>query len=161
MDTSFIVVSVWVVFSNSYEKSINYTVMKSLKNTLAIVLSLLLCTPVFALRPQRLEQLKGDSQSIIENVIKRKSDHRRALKVENTTPNAQTYAYTWGTLENEDGTTWYYTQSFEERDWYIGSSEIVIYNNNFQEMSKLNVVIPQDLNVNDIAPVYFITSQFR
>lgn len=134
--------------------------MKSLKNTLAIVLSLLLCTPVFALRPQRLEQLKGDSQSFIENVIKRKNDHRRALKVENTTPNAQTYAYTWGTLENEDGTTWYYTQSFEERDWYIGSSEIVIYNNNFQEMSKLNVVIPQDMNVNDIAPVYFITSQF-
>ena len=132
----------------------------TMKHTIAIVLMTLLCFPLFAQVPRSIEQLRGDSQSILENVARRKTDHRRALKVENTTPNAHTFAYTWGTLENEDGTTWYYTQSFEERDWYIGSSEIVIYNNNFEEMSKLNVVIPQELNVNDIAPVYFITSQF-
>ena len=75
--------------------------MKSLRSSVVIVLLLLLCMPVFALQPQRIEQLKGDSQSIIENIIKQKNTQRRALQVENTTPDAQASAYTWGTLANE------------------------------------------------------------
>ena len=134
--------------------------MKSLRSAVVIVSLLLLCMPVFALQPQRLEQLKGDSQSIIENIIKQKNTQRRALQVENTTPDAQASAYTWGTLANEDATTWYFTQSFTERNWNIASSEIVIYNNDFAQVCTLNVEIPEDLNVNDVAPVYYLTSKF-
>ena len=135
--------------------------MINLRQTVAVVLTMLLSIPVFATVPQqKLLQLKGDSQTMIENVVNRKNERRRSMKVENTTPNAQTYAYTWGTLDSEDGTTWYFTQSFVERSWYLGSSEIVIYNNEFEEMARLNIEVPEDLNVNDISPVYCLTSQF-
>lgn len=135
--------------------------MINLRKTLAVVLTILLSIPLFATPSQRkLELLKGNSSSIIENVLKRKNTRNRSLKVENTTPNAQTYAYTWGTLDHEDGTTWYFTQSFVERSWYLESSEIVIYNNDFEEMAKINVEVPEDMNVNDISPIYCMTSQF-
>ena len=135
--------------------------MINLRKTLVVVLTILLSIPLFATPSQRkLELLKGNSSSIIENVLKRKNTRNRSLKVENTTPNAQTYAYTWGTLDHEDGTTWYFTQSFVERSWYLESSEIVIYNNDFEEMAKINIEVPEDMNVNDISPIYCMTSQF-
>ena len=134
--------------------------MKNIKLAAIVSLLTMLCTPVLASIPLKIEQLKGNSNTIIENITNRHNKRQKALKVENTIPNEQTYAYTWGTLDNEDGTTWYFSQTFVERGWDLGSSEIIIYNNDFKEVGRLNVEIPEDLNVNDIAPVKFITSQF-
>ncbi len=135
--------------------------MKNKNRFFATTLLVTLSMYAWAGVPQSFKQLKGDSQSLIENVVQQKKSRKHALNTaENATPDAQTYAYTWGSLDHEDGMSWYFTQSFVERKWSIDSSEIVIYDNNFEEVGTLNVVIPEDMDVNDIQPVYFITSQF-
>ena len=108
-----------------------------------------------------LQALKGDSQSILERCVRSRATQSISLKApDNTLPDATTHAYTWGTISHENGCTWYYTQTFEERGWYLGASDILLYDNNFSQVGSLRIEVPEGMNVNDIMPVDFITSQF-
>ncbi len=119
--------------------------------------------PAWGNMPQSptLQALKGDSQSLLERCIRKRAVQSINLKApDNTQPDATTHAYTWGTITHENGYTWYYTQTFEERGWYLGASDILLYDNNFNQVSSLRIEIPEGMNVNDIMPVDFLTTDF-
>ncbi len=108
-----------------------------------------------------LEKAKGNSQTFIENSLRRKASNTMRLQApENTIADVTTNGHTWGILYHENGTTWYYTQTFEERGWYYGASDICIYDNNFNVMGTIRVEIPEDMNVNDIDPIDFVSTTF-
>lgn len=66
----------------------------------------------------------------------------------------------WGTLENEDGTTWYYTTSLTASGYYYGGAQVTIYNNKHEQAAQFDVQLPEGKSVNSIAPYGVITSKF-
>lgn len=133
-----------------------------MKKTLSVVLLMLLCISSYSTTPYKnLEAIKGDMRTFADNISKKQmSNSQRIAASDVATPDATTNAYTWGVIEHEDGYTWYYTQTFEEREWYIGSTDINIFDNDFNAVASLHIEIPEDMNVNDIQPLNFITSSF-
>lgn len=107
-----------------------------------------------------LERAKGNTQSLIERSMQRKASHIGLQVSQDTPADAMAQTSVWGVLYHENGTTWYYTQTFEERDWYFDSSDITIYDNNFTSLGTIHVEIPEDMNVNDISPNDFVTTMF-
>lgn len=134
--------------------------MNLLKKVIPFVLALIVGLPSFGTNcNSALMRLKGDTNTILQRSISSKSIRNTSLKAELSNVES-TYAYTWGTIDHENGYTWYYTQTFEERGWYLGASDITIYDNNFEQVCTLHIDIPEDMNVNDVMPVDFISSQF-
>lgn len=72
-------------------------------------------------------------------------------------------ATTWGSVIGPDGSTWFYTQTFEPsptNEWFYGASTITFYNDKNEEMGKINIDIPDNESVNDIVPFGTITNKF-
>lgn len=135
--------------------------MKPIKILFITFLSLVNTLSFASLPFQSLEQLKGNTQSMIERVASKNKVNRFSMKADgNILPAGRAFAYTWGVFYHENGHTWYYTQTFENRGWYLGSSEITIYDNNFSRMGAFTIEIPEDMNVNDINPIDFLSTTF-
>ena len=134
--------------------------MKILRRTAIMTFAIMSCLPTLGVESNpMLKSLKGDIDAIAERVVR--TNTQRSLRMQAPqSGDMSTYAYTWDIINHENGCTWYYTQTFEERGWYLGASDIVIYDNNFEQVASIRVEIPEDMNVNDVMPVDFATTQF-
>lgn len=131
------------------------------RSLMSVVLAAL-CLPAWsnALAPTLLK-MKGNTKSMIEKSMTRHNAKSRMWQSAQDTPSdATANAYTWGILYHEDGCTWYYTQTFEERGWYFGATDITIYDNNFTQVGSIHIDIPEGMNVNDIDPIDFVSTRF-
>ncbi len=126
---------------------------------ISFILALATLIPVYATAPMH-------SKNRIDNTpifpTKNKTNQAKQLKIDYDTENDVTInSFSWGVVYNKDtNRTWYYSQDFEERGWYLEASNIVLYDNNFKEQGSLRIEIPENLNVNDIHPLDFITNTF-
>ncbi len=131
------------------------------RSLMSVVLAAL-CLPAWsnALAPTLLK-MKGNTKSMIEKSMTRHNAKSRMWQSAQDTPSdATANAYTWGILYHEDGCTWYYTQTFEERGWYFGATDITIYDNNFTQVGSIHIDVPEGMNVNDIDPIDFVSTSF-
>ena len=123
------------------------------------------------LSARRLAQLKGNTKSMVD--LSKNNMGIRALggrpQLMNLAPAAEPGANhvlqgsNWGVLETEDGRTWYYTQKFEydaELVWYYSKSDITIFDENHNEVSKLTVSVPEGKMVNSIQVFGTVTKKF-
>lgn len=78
-----------------------------------------------------------------------------------STPDAQMQASMWSILENEDGSYWFYTQTFElVNDWYYKSSNFTVYNDQFQQQATIHFDAPEGETCNSIQPFGMVTKKF-
>lgn len=69
-------------------------------------------------------------------------------------------AMAWGFLAGPDGSEWFYSQTFVLDGWYYASSEVTVYDNNYQEVTKFTVTAPEGMSVNQIEPFGAVTYNF-
>ena len=136
--------------------------MKNIKLLLLIAFSMMLSLRAMgAVEESFAQRLAKEKSTVLAKLPQQNGRKSLCMNTPiNTLPDAGTMAYTWGVIGHENGTTWFYTQTFEERKWSIDASEITIFDNTFQQVAKLRVEIPEDLNVNDIHPTQYISSSF-
>lgn len=134
--------------------------MNILRKVVAMALMTLVAVPVFsAISNTTLLDLRNENvNAAVKRTIRHHND--KSLRLQAPVADDATYAYTWGALNHENGYTWYYTQTFEDRGWYYGASDITIYDNKFNVVSTIRVEIPEGMNANDIEPTGFITTDF-
>lgn len=65
----------------------------------------------------------------------------------------------WGMLEGEDGSTWFYTINRTQSNYYYTGADIVLYNNKHEQEASFHVDVPEGKDVNDITPMGMITSK--
>lgn len=76
---------------------------------------------------------------------------------------AITDAYDYGTLEGQNGATWFWTVSVTESpefDFFYGSGTITIYDDQSQPVTTVTYQVPAGMKVNAIEPFGQITSKF-
>lgn len=135
--------------------------MKSLKKQIALLLVVLASMPVYGAMPhvKSCDVQNEDITSVLNRTIRQRNYAHNRMEAP-LADDAKNYAYAWGVLNSESGYTWYYTQSVESRGWYMGASEFTVYDNKFNAISTFRIEIPEGMNVNDIEPTGFITTDF-
>lgn len=135
--------------------------MNNLKKVAFAALAALFCVPAHGAISGKasLDVYNENIASVIARTIRQKNEKTTRLHAP-VSADKTTNAYTWGTLRHENGYTWYYTQTYEDRGWYYGASDITIYDNDFNTINTIRVEIPEGMNVNDIEPTGFITTDF-
>ena len=69
-------------------------------------------------------------------------------------------SYTWGYLDGPDGGDWFYSQTYTFDGWYYASTEVTIYDDQYNEVGKLSVDMPEGVQVNQIQPFGTVTTNF-
>lgn len=90
--------------------------------------------------------------------------------VDDTQPECSAQSSAYGFLNGPDGTQWYFTQDFEEKDSvYEGgyrhfykylSSTVNVYDSSCKLVGTLKVELPDNVAVNQIEPYGYVTSNF-
>lgn len=134
--------------------------MKRMRKFIATLLVALVCLPIYGAMnlKQSFDLQKEDISAVIDRTLRKKNATQRLQAP--AEDGAKAYGYSWGVLNHENGYTWYYTQTIEERGWYYGASEITVYDNLFNAVNTFRIEIPEGMNVNDIEPTGFITTDF-
>ena len=103
--------------------------------------------------------VKALTNKLGENGISLKSVPQRVKS--NEEPSATVSdAMTWGFLEGPDGTEWFYSQTFTLDEWYYTSTEITVYDSDYQEVGKFSIQTPEEYSVNQMQPFGVITTNF-
>lgn len=66
----------------------------------------------------------------------------------------------WGTLDGEDGLTWYYTTDYTTSGYYYAGATVTVYNHSHEQVAQFAVTLPEGVTVNMIQPYGTITSKF-
>lgn len=69
-------------------------------------------------------------------------------------------SYTWGYLDGPNGGDWFYSQTYTFDGWYYASTEVTIYDDQYNEVGKLSVDMPEGVQVNQIQPFGTVTTNF-
>lgn len=123
------------------------------------------------LSARRFAQLKGNAKSLVDLSKNRMGIHAlggrpqlmNLVPAEEAAANHVLQGSNWGVLSTEDDRTWYYTQTFEYDSalvWYYSKSDITIFNENYEQVSRLTIKVPEGSKVNSIQVFGTITTKF-
>ncbi|MBR4887032.1 MAG: hypothetical protein IKU16_07110 [Muribaculaceae bacterium] len=142
--------------------------MKSQLLSVALVGALGLSTfSASAINPQEMKQRFTGVDSPVKALSYNPGDEALSLKKSPSRIKASedpvasvTDAYTWGFLEGPNGGEWFYSQSYTFDGWYYTATEVTLYDENYQELGKLSIDMPEGMMVNQIQPFGAVTNNF-
>lgn len=101
----------------------------------------------------------------IKQTSEKKVAHNYAVSAEEVGDNAPSASVTdfegWGYLNNTDGKSWLFTQTYTIGDnGFYSGSVVTIYDSDNQKQATVNIEIPDSIKVNSIEPYGTITTKF-